>query len=206
MRKSGSLKRSSTTAKRAGIVAVIDECFIEFLNEEKADVPVSGISGGRKELPENGERYFSSGHLRETYAMAECGSAMDSARIRTCRADGRKLAAVEAYRSRPRKSGLAALSDERIPFLKKNAGAGGKGEKYSFGRTHKGGILQYSIRRRIFLLFKDFKTEQESWLYEFFLEHGILIGPAKTTGNSIRDITGSASGRTRNSLLSFWRS
>lgn len=26
-----------------------------------------------------------------------------------------------------------------------------------------------------FLLFKDFKTGQESWLYEYFLERGILI-------------------------------
>ena len=41
---------------------------------------------------------------------------------------------------------------------------------------------QYLGRKEVFVpevLFKDFKTEQESWLYEFFLEHGILIRSCK---------------------------
>ena len=71
-------------------------------------------------------------------------------------------------------AGYAALSEERIPFLKKMRETVVKERQYlSDGLTKAGFTVFHSDAN--FLLFKDFKTGQESWLYEYFLERGILI-------------------------------
>lgn len=71
-------------------------------------------------------------------------------------------------------AGYAALSEERIPFLKKMRETVAKERQYlSDGLTKAGFTVFHSDAN--FLLFKDFKTGQESWLYEYFLERGILI-------------------------------
>lgn len=91
--------------KRAGIVAVIDECFIEFLNEGKTDGCIREFLAWKEGMPENGGRYFSSGHLRRHTRWRDCGSAMDSARIRDLSSGWKKTGSRGAYRSRPRKLG-----------------------------------------------------------------------------------------------------
>ena len=71
-------------------------------------------------------------------------------------------------------AGYAALSEERIPFLKKMRETVAKERQYlSDGLTKAGFTVFHSDAN--FLLFKDFKTGQESWLYEYFLERGVLI-------------------------------
>lgn len=96
-------------------------------------------------------------------------------------------------------AGLAALSDERIPFLKKMRELVEKERKVlSDGLTKVGFTVFHSEAN--FLLFKDFKTEQESWLYEFFLEHGDPNPVRKNYRELDRDFTGSASGRTEENL------
>ena len=55
--------------KRAGIVAVIDECFIEFLNEEKADGCIREFLAWKEGMPENGGTLFLLRAFTKTYAM-----------------------------------------------------------------------------------------------------------------------------------------
>ena len=93
MRESGSLK-DPRLLQRAGIVAVIDECFIEFLNEEKADGCIREFLAWKEGMPENGERYFSSGHLRNIRDGGTADRLWILHGSGTYRADGRKLAAV----------------------------------------------------------------------------------------------------------------
>ena len=164
--------------KRAGIVAVIDECFIEFLNEEKADGCIREFLAWKEGMPENGGTLFLLRAFTKTYAMAGLrigyGFCTDPGLIERMEENWQpwsvSIPAQEA--------GLAALSDERIPFLKKMRELVEKERKVLSDGLTKAGFTVFHSEAN-FLLFKDFKTEQESWLYEFFLEHGILIRSCK---------------------------
>ena len=129
-------------------------------------------------MPENGGTLFLLRAFTKTYAMAGLrigyGFCTDPGLIERMEENWQpwsvSIPAQEA--------GLAALSDERIPFLKKMRELVEKERKVlSDGLTKVGFTVFHSEAN--FLLFKDFKTEQESWLYEFFLEHGILIRSCK---------------------------
>lgn len=167
--------------KRAGIVAVIDECFIEFLNEEKADGCIREFLAWKEGMPENGGMLFLLRAFTKTYAMAGLrigyGFCTDPGLIERMEENWQpwsvSIPAQEA--------GLAALSDERIPFLKKMRELVEKERKVLSDGLTKAGFTVFHSEAN-FLLFKDFKTEQESWLYEFFLEHGILIRSCKNYG------------------------
>ena len=164
--------------KRAGIVAVIDECFIEFLNEEKADGCIREFLAWKEGMPENGGTLFLLRAFTKTYAMAGLrigyGFCTDPGLVERMEENWQpwsvSIPAQEA--------GLAALSDERIPFLKKMRELVEKERNILSDGLTKAGFTVFHSEAN-FLLFKDFKTEQESWLYEFFLEHGILIRPCK---------------------------
>ena len=164
--------------KRAGIVAVIDECFIEFLTEEKADGCIREFLAWKEGMPENGGTLFLLRAFTKTYAMAGLRIGYGF-----CTDPGLGERMEEIWQpwsvSIPaQEAGLAALSDERIPFLKKMRELVEKERKVLSDGLTKAGFTVFHSEAN-FLLFKDFKTEQESWLYEFFLEHGILIRSCK---------------------------
>ena len=164
--------------KRAGIVAVIDECFIEFLNEGKTDGCIREFLAWKEGMPENGGTLFLLRAFTKTYAMAGLrigyGFCTDPGLVERMEENWQpwsvSIPAQEA--------GLAALSDERIPFLKKMRELVEKERNILSDGLTKAGFTVFHSEAN-FLLFKDFKTEQESWLYEFFLEHGLLIRPCK---------------------------
>ena len=172
------LDRILEYCKRAGILAVIDECFIEFLDEERADGCIPEFLEWNREPAAGTGTLFLIRAFTKTYAMA-------GLRLGYAFCTDRELLSRMEEKWQPwsvsipaQEAGLAALSDERIPFLQKTRNVTAKERTYLSDGLTKAGFTVFHSEAN-FLLFKDFKTEQESWLYEYFLERGILIRSCK---------------------------
>ena len=160
--------------KKHGILLVLDECFVEFLDEERSCGCIREFLDWETGRPEHGGDLFLLRAFTKTYAMA-------GLRLGYGFCTSRELLERMEENWQPwsvsipaQEAGYAALSEERIPFLKKMRETVAKERQYlSDGLTKAGFTVFHSDAN--FLLFKDFKTGQESWLYEYFLERGILI-------------------------------
>ena len=160
--------------KKHGILLVLDECFVEFLDEERSCGCIREFLDWETGRPEHGGSLFLLRAFTKTYAMA-------GLRLGYGFCTSRELLERMEENWQPwsgsvpaQEAGYAALSEERIPFLKKMRETVAKERQYlSDGLTKAGFTVFHSDAN--FLLFKDFKTGQESWLYEYFLERGVLI-------------------------------
>ena len=164
--------------KKNGILLVLDECFVEFLDEERSGGCIREFLDWETGRPENGGTLFLLRAFTKTYAMAglRLGYAFCT--------DKELLERLEetwqpwSVSIPAQEAGYAALSDERIPFLRKMRETVAEERKYLSDGLTKAGFTVFHSEAN-FLLFKDFKTVQDSYLYDFFLEHGILIRSCK---------------------------
>ena len=164
--------------KRNGILLVLDECFVEFLDDERNCGCIQEFLDWETGRPENGGTLFLLRAFTKTYAMAGLRLGYAFCTDRELLNHMKETWQPWSISIPAQEAGCAALSEERFAFLKKMRNMVAKERQYLSDGLTKAGFTVFHSEAN-FLLFKDFKTEQESWLYDFFLEQGILIRSCK---------------------------